>query len=171
MAFWKASLLMAVWKCCADSHWATLTKRNFACGLRLWWSREERKPGSCRISSAAAVHSLRNCSSLPDGTSNGLMSVTDIHWSFLCSFRHASLSSITCHPCSCQEQTFFMVELSKVPLSSLYKLSVKRSGGDRFGMSVSQGLVAPLPRPSVQTYPPAPLALLLLEHRHIIPPF
>src|SRR5713226_4252781 len=140
MAFWKASLLMAVWKCCADSHWATLTKRNFACGLRLWWSREERKPGSCRISSAAAVHSLRNCSSLPDGTSNGLMSVTDIHWSFLCSFRHASLSSITCHPCSCQEQTFFMVELSKVPLSALYKLSVKRSGGDRFGMSVPQGL-------------------------------
>src|SRR5258708_21843375 len=115
MAFWKASLLMAVWKCCADSHWATLTKRNFACGLRLWWSREERKPGSCRISSAAAVHSLRNCSSFPDGTSNGLMSVTDIYWSFLCSFRHASLSSIACHPCSCQERMFFMAEMSKFP--------------------------------------------------------
>jgi len=34
-AYWNASVLMAAWKCCGDSHSATLTNRNFAFGSKL----------------------------------------------------------------------------------------------------------------------------------------
>src|SRR5260370_41517357 len=61
-----------------------------------------------------------------------------------------------------------MVELSKVPLSSLYKLSVKRSGGDRFGMSVSQGLGADLQGAFGESYRLAQVALLLIEDGQIM---
>src|SRR5438067_12938924 len=56
---WNASDLTAAWKCCGDSHSATLTKRNFAFGSRLSWSRVERKPGACRRCSAASCQALR----------------------------------------------------------------------------------------------------------------
>ncbi len=63
-----------------------------------------------------------------------------------------------------------IISLFSTPLF-LYKLSVKRSGGNRFGMSVSQGLRANLQGAFGERYCLAQVALLLIEDGQIMQAF